>query len=83
LLVAIAVGTTYLTARLSMPKTTDKASNPMGNSLLYVSPIMTLIFSFQFPAGLALYWIAGNIFAIGQQFYVNKYVLKKKEVVNK
>ncbi len=83
LLVAIAVTTTFITARLSMPKTTDKAANPMGNSMLYVSPIMTLIFSFQFPAGLALYWIAGNIFAIGQQLYVNKYVLKKKEVESK
>ncbi len=82
-LVAIAVATTFITARLSMPKTTDKATNPMGNSLMYVSPIMTLIFSFQFPAGLALYWVAGNIFAIGQQLYVNKYVLKKKEVVSK
>lgn len=83
LLVVLAVGTTYLTARMSMPKTTDKATNPMGNTMLYISPLMTLIFSFQFPAGLALYWIAGNIFAIGQQYYVNKYVLKKKEVENK
>ena len=82
LLVVLAVVTTYLTARLSMPKTTDKATNPMGNSMLYISPLMTLIFSFQFPAGLALYWIAGNVFAIGQQYYVNKYVLKKKEVVS-
>ncbi|MDF2987799.1 MAG: 60 kDa inner rane insertion protein [Eubacterium sp.] len=83
LLVVLAVGTTFLTARMSMPKTTDKATNPMGNTMLYISPLMTLIFSFQFPAGLALYWIAGNIFAIGQQYYVNKYVLKKKEVVSK
>ncbi len=82
-LVLLAVGTTFLTARMSMPKTTDKATNPMGNTMLYISPLMTLIFSFQFPAGLALYWIAGNIFAIGQQYYVNKYVLKKKEVVSK
>lgn len=83
LLPLIAVVTTYLTTRMSMPKTTDKASNPMGNTMMYISPLMTLIFSFQFPAGLALYWIAGNIFAIGQQYYVNKYVLKKKEVVIK
>lgn len=82
LLPIIAVITTYITARMSMPKTTDKATNPMGNSMLYISPLMTLIFSFQFPAGLALYWIAGNVFAIGQQYYVNKYVLKKKEVVS-
>jgi YidC/Oxa1 family membrane protein insertase len=83
LLPLIAVITTYLTTRMSMPKNTDKASNPMGNTMMYISPLMTLIFSFQFPAGLALYWIAGNIFAIGQQYYVNKYVLKKKEVVVK
>ncbi|MHB8063858.1 MAG: YidC/Oxa1 family membrane protein insertase [Ruminiclostridium sp.] len=83
LLPLIATVTTYFTTRLSMPKTTDKAANPMGNTMMYISPLMTLIFSFQFPAGLALYWIAGNIFAIGQQYYVNKYVLKKKEVVIK
>jgi len=83
LLPLIATITTYFTARMSMPKTTDKATNPMGNSMLYISPLMTLVFSFQFPAGLALYWIAGNIFAIGQQYYVNKYVLNKKEVVIK
>jgi len=83
LLPLIATVTTYLTTRMSMPKTTDKASNPMGNTMMYISPLMTLIFSFQFPAGLALYWIAGNIFAIGQQYYVNKYVLKKKEVAIK
>jgi YidC/Oxa1 family membrane protein insertase len=81
----LAVATTYITARMSMPKQSenDKNKNPMGNSLLYVSPLMTLIFSFQFPLGMSLYWFAGNIFAIGQQYYVNKYVLKKKEVVNK
>jgi YidC/Oxa1 family membrane protein insertase len=81
----LAVFTTYLTARMSMPKQTDnnKAANPMGNSMLYISPLMTLIFSFQFPAGMSLYWLAGNVFAIGQQYYVNKYVLNKKEVESK
>ncbi|PYG88991.1 YidC/Oxa1 family membrane protein insertase [Ruminiclostridium sufflavum DSM 19573] len=81
----LAVVTTYLTARMSMPKKTndstkDKAANPMGNSMLYISPLMTLIFSFQFPVGMSLYWFVGNIFSIAQQYYVNKYVLKKKEV---
>lgn len=83
LLPLLAVVTTFISVKLSMPKTTDKATNPLGNSMMYISPLMTLIFSFQFPAGLSLYWIAGNIFAIGQQYYVNKYVLKKKEVVSK
>lgn len=83
LLPIISTLTTYLSVRLSMPMTTDKATNPMGNTMMYISPLMTLFFSFQFPAGLALYWIAGNTFAIAQQYYVNKYVLKKKEEVSK
>ncbi len=84
LLPIIATITTYLSVRMSMPKATgDKPANPMGNSMMYISPIMTLIFSFQFPAGLGLYWITGNVFAIVQQYYVNKYVLNKKEEVSK
>ena len=80
----LAVVTTFLTAKLSMPKQTDdRTKNPLGNSMLYISPLMTLIFSFQFPVGMSLYWFAGNLFAIGQQYYVNKYILKKKEVVSK
>lgn len=84
----LAVLTTFLTARMSMPKKTndsakDKAANPMGNSMMYISPLMTLVFSFQFPVGMSLYWFIGNLFSIGQQFYVNKYVLNKKEVVTK
>lgn len=84
----LAVLTTFLSVRMSMPKKTndkakDKAANPMGNSMLYISPLMTLIFSMQFPVGMSLYWFVGNLFSIGQQFYVNKYVLKKKEVVTK
>lgn len=75
----LAAFTTFITSKLAMPKTTDKKSNPMGNSMLYIMPLMTLMFAFQFPTGLSLYWIAGNIVAIVQQYYVNKYILKKKE----
>jgi YidC/Oxa1 family membrane protein insertase len=84
----LAVLTTFLTVRMSMPKKTndkekDKAANPMGNSFLIISPLMTLIFSMQFPVGMSLYWFVGNLFSMAQQYYVNKYVLKKKEVVTK
>ncbi|QNU66978.1 YidC/Oxa1 family membrane protein insertase [Ruminiclostridium herbifermentans] len=84
----LAVLTTFLTVRMSMPKKSndkekDKAANPMGNSLLFISPLMTLIFSMQFPVGMSLYWFVGNLFSMAQQYYVNKYVLKKKEVVTK
>jgi YidC/Oxa1 family membrane protein insertase len=77
--------TTYLSSKLAMPKTTGKndTNAAMTNSMMYIAPLMTLIFSFQFPAGLGLYWLTGNLVQIAQQMYINKHVLKKKEVVSK
>ena len=83
----IGVITTYISSKMSMPPAqkgnTNQTSNSMTNSMLYMGPIMTLIFSFQFPAGVILYWIAGYVFQIFQQLYINKYVYKKKEVATK
>jgi YidC/Oxa1 family membrane protein insertase len=76
----LAVTTTFLSTKLSMPKTKEKnAASAMQNNMLYIAPVMTLIFSFGFPAGLGLYWTVGNVIQITQQLYINKYVLKKKE----
>ncbi len=79
----IAVITTYISAKLSMPKTVEGNQNPMANSMLYIGPVMTLIFSFTLPAGVALYWTIGYVIQIFQQLYINKYVMKRKEVVKK
>lgn len=81
----VGVITTYIASRMSMPKSNQaqKGDNPaagMTNSMMFVGPIMTLIFSFQLPAGVVLYWIAGYVFQIFQQLYINKFVMKKKEV---
>jgi YidC/Oxa1 family membrane protein insertase len=81
----VGVITTYISSKMSMPPSNQaqKGDNPaagMTNSMMYVGPIMTLIFSFQLPAGVVLYWIAGYIFQIFQQLYINKYVMKRKEV---
>jgi len=84
----LAAGLTYLSSRLTMvsSNTGTKNDKQMGNSMnsmMIVGPLMTLFFSFQFPAGLGLYWIAGSVIQIFQQLYINKHVLKKKEVANK
>lgn len=84
----IATATTYISSKMSMAATMQNNASGsaagMQNSMLLVGPLMTLMFSFGFPAGLSLYWITGNIFMIFQQMYINKYVLKKKkEVANK
>lgn len=88
LLPIIGVVTTFLSTKLSMPKTNPNSSgsqnamaSSMTNSMMYIGPIMTLIFSFQLPAGVVLYWIAGYVFQIFQQLYINKHILKKDEPV--
>lgn len=40
--------------------------------MTYIFPVVTVFFALNFPAGLALYWVATTIFSIGQQFLVNR-----------
>lgn len=82
----LATATTYLSSKLSMPKTSGQQNAnaaQMQNTMLFIAPLMTLFFSFQFPAGLGVYWIAGYVIQILQQMYINKHVIKSKEVVSK
>lgn len=85
----LGVITTFISAKLSVPKrnVTDVNKNKdatanMQNSMLYMGPIITLLFSFQLPAGVVLYWIVGYVFQIFQQLYINKYIIDKKEVTS-
>lgn len=81
LLVIAATVTTYFSTRLAMPKTQPdgKQDGPAGcsnNSMMYVGPVMTLVFGFQMPAGVILYWMTGYVVGILQQLYINKRVKK-------
>jgi len=82
----LAVVTTFISAKLTMPRTDDKNKNQAAgatNSMMYVGPIMTLLLAFQLPAGVSLYWTAGYVVQIFQQLYINKHVINKKEVATK
>ena len=46
------------------------SSMKMMNTMM---PIMTGVFCFSFPMGVAVYWIAGNIFRIIQSIFVNRH----------
>lgn len=43
----------------------------MQQQMLFIMPLMTGIFAYQFPAGLALYWVITTIFSIGQQYFIS------------
>jgi YidC/Oxa1 family membrane protein insertase len=64
------------TKQLSGKTKVDK-DNPTAaamNSMNTVMPIMSGVFCVMLPIGVGLYWIAGSLFAIIQQFFVNRYM---------
>ena len=68
------------TANKRPPKPGEKDPNATSNTMMNIMPFMTVWFAFMLPAGVGLYWIASNIFQMGQQFALNKfYVPKIKE----
>lgn len=56
----------------------------MNKQLLYMMPIMAVIFGYQFPAGLSLYWLVTTLFTLVQQLYFFRLKDKwsKKDVIN-
>lgn len=51
--------------------TTPTAAEGTQRMMLYFMPAFLGWLSMQFPAGLALYWVASNVFSIGQQYYLD------------
>lgn len=75
----LAAGLQFFQSKQLQSKTQNDKDNPMSstmNSMNVVMPLMTLFFCFTFPIGIGLYWIAGSVFAIVQQYFVNKYLDK-------
>jgi len=44
----------------------------MSKQMLYIGPFLTLFIGIKFPAGLSLYWLAGTLFMLAQQMYLEK-----------
>ncbi|CBH22702.1 YidC/Oxa1 family membrane protein insertase [Acetoanaerobium noterae] len=66
----LAAITTYIQSAMMSPKGGKK--DPTQTMMLYMFPIMMLFWGISFPAGLLLYWVAGNIFQIVQQYILSK-----------
>ncbi len=77
LIPVIAAGFAYLQTKLS-----QKLNPPMdpnqksGGMMAMLSPIMTLVFGFMVPSGLALYWGVGIILSIVQEIVLTKHYKK-------
>ncbi len=65
---------TFLQLRMSQPKTrpgaTKDAMTQQMAIMQYIMPLITVFFSWQFQAGLALYWTTTSVFSMVQQYFV-------------
>jgi YidC/Oxa1 family membrane protein insertase len=57
---------------ISKTKNTDPTAKAMNIQMLYVLPVISAIVAIRLPAGLPLYWIVTTLFAIAQQYYIQK-----------
>lgn len=71
ILVILMVATMFISTKMT---TTD----PKQAMLTYAMPVIFGVISWSLPSGILIYWITTNIWSIGQQWVVNKWV--KKEV---
>lgn len=74
----IAGAATFIQQKLMMSGS-PASQNPQMTVMLYVMPIMITVMAFFFPSALALYWVVGNIFMVGQTLLINNPMKRKAE----
>jgi YidC/Oxa1 family membrane protein insertase len=72
--------TTFIQQKMTMAGTEQ---NPQMAMMTWMMPIMIVIFAFNFPAALSLYWVIGNIFMIVQTYFIKGPDLKKDKLTGK
>ena len=77
ILVAFAGILYYLQSLLSLHGVEDETQREQIKKMLYMSPLMIVVFSVFSPASVTLYWVVGGFMMILQQFIVN-YMVRPK-----
>jgi YidC/Oxa1 family membrane protein insertase len=69
LLPVLTAVTQLVIQRMMTPPTMDPQQQQMNKAMQFM-PIMFLFFSFNFPAGLVLYWVTSNVVSMVQQYFL-------------
>lgn len=68
---------------IALNKFTPTANSAEGGVqqkiMMWMMPVFITFIGIGLPSGLMLYWVASNILQMGQQYYINERVLKKKK----
>ena len=77
ILVAFAGILYYLQSLLSLHGVEDETQREQIKKMIYMSPMMIVMFSIFSPASVTLYWVVGGFMMILQQFIIN-YIVRPK-----
>lgn len=80
LLPLITALTQMLTSKFTMTPATDPQQEQMQKMMIYFMPLFILVITYQFPAGLMLYWLVSNFWQVVQQVYVNEKIRKPMQM---
>ncbi len=67
----------YMKQRKQNP---EMAKNPSMGCMTFMSPFMSLVFTFMFPAGVGFYWIVSNVLSFIQQVVLTYFYSPKKVI---
>lgn len=77
-LLAVILGTGLYQNRQMRARNTSGNANPQQQMIMRFMPFFLPIFSFGFPAGLALYWATQNLCRIGTNAYITHNLYRKE-----
>lgn len=86
ILALLAGASQFVQVQLSLPKVA-KVENPsfkddmarsMNVQMRYILPVFITIIALKISGAVALYWITGNLFTIGQELYIKRTLKKEK-----
>ncbi|KPU26450.1 sporulation protein [Caloranaerobacter sp. TR13] len=74
--------TTYFTSKMTNTSGGNAQAEATQKTMTIMFPFMIFFFAKNFPAGLTLYWVVGNVFQIVQQYLMNRSTGNVKEESN-
>lgn len=77
IIVALAALAQYFQGKLALPKTTKSGGElspmeKMGRQMIFIGPVLTVMFLSYLPSAVGLYWLTTSIFSVIQQIAINK-----------
>ena len=78
LVIGFAAVAQFFQAKLALPKAGAGGGGDMekfqkmGRQMVFLSPVLTIVFFYNLPAALGLYWAVTSLFSVAQQFIVRR-----------